>query len=68
MAYLNITITVLDIIHRPVFYLETRRAGELILSPLSGRAYSDGINNKNSIGVVADIRRQMLDFLLGPSE
>jgi hypothetical protein len=26
--YMNITITVLDIIHRPVFYLETRRFGD----------------------------------------
>jgi hypothetical protein len=32
----TLTITILDIMHRPVFYLKVRRFGDLILSPSSG--------------------------------
>jgi hypothetical protein len=31
--HINTTITILDIIHRPVFYLKTRRIGDCILPP-----------------------------------
>jgi hypothetical protein len=35
----------LDIIHRPVFiYLKTKRFGDWILSPSSGKTYSVGPN------------------------
>jgi hypothetical protein len=46
--YINIrvTITILDIIHRPVFFLKTRRFGDWILSLSSGRIYSNGSNRK----------------------
>jgi hypothetical protein len=40
----NLTIAVMDIIHRPAFYLKTRWFGDFILSPSSGRTYSDGPN------------------------
>jgi hypothetical protein len=42
----SIIITILDIIHRPVFRLETRRFGDWILSPFSYGTYSDGPNRK----------------------
>jgi hypothetical protein len=32
----SITVTILDIIHRPVSYLKTRLVGDWILSPTSG--------------------------------
>jgi hypothetical protein len=41
--YINITITTLDIIHRPVFYLE-QWFGHCILSPFSGGTYSFGLH------------------------
>jgi hypothetical protein len=44
---LHITITILDIIHHPVFYLKTKRCGDWILSPSSGGTYSDGPNIKS---------------------
>jgi hypothetical protein len=42
---LNVTITILNIIHRPVFYLKTQRFGDWILSSSSGGTYSEGPNN-----------------------
>jgi hypothetical protein len=44
--YVNITITTLDIIHHPVFYLKTRCFGDWILSLSSGGTYSNGPNRK----------------------
>jgi hypothetical protein len=41
--YININVTILDIIHRPVLF-KTRRFGDWILSPSSGGTYSDGTN------------------------
>jgi hypothetical protein len=38
----NITITILDI-HRPAFYLRTRRFEDWIMSPSSGGTYSGGL-------------------------
>jgi hypothetical protein len=38
--YINITITILDIIHRPVFYLKQYVSGDWILYPSSGGTYS----------------------------
>jgi hypothetical protein len=40
--YINITITILDIIHCTVFYLKTRHFGDSILSPSSAGTYSRG--------------------------
>jgi hypothetical protein len=40
---INITITILDIIHGPVFYLK-QHFGHWILSPTSGTTYSVGPN------------------------
>jgi hypothetical protein len=40
--YINITITVLDIIRHPVFYLKHIVFGDWILSPSSSLTYSDG--------------------------
>jgi hypothetical protein len=46
--HINITITILNIIHRPVFYVkETQRFRDCSLSPSSGGAYSDGPNRKS---------------------
>jgi hypothetical protein len=47
--YINITITILDIIHCPVLYLETQRFGDWIPSPSSGGTYSDGPNRKRIV-------------------
>jgi hypothetical protein len=44
--YINITITILDIIYRPVFYSE-QRFGDWILSPSSGGTYSVGSNRQS---------------------
>jgi hypothetical protein len=38
-----ITITILDIIHSPVFHLKIQRFGDWILLPSSGGTYSDGL-------------------------
>jgi hypothetical protein len=40
----SVTIVILDIIHRPVFYLKTRRFGDWILSSSSSGTYLDGPN------------------------
>jgi hypothetical protein len=40
-TYQRINITIFSIVLRPDSYLKTRRFGEWILSPSSGRAYSD---------------------------
>jgi hypothetical protein len=45
-----LTITISDIIYRPTFYLKTRRFGVWILSPSSGRTYSDEVT-RFSIGI-----------------
>jgi hypothetical protein len=41
------TITTLDIIRRPVFYLKPRRFRDWILSQSSGGTYSDEPNRKS---------------------
>jgi hypothetical protein len=43
----SVTITILDIIHRPIFYLRTWRFGDWILSPSSGGKYSDEPDRKS---------------------
>jgi hypothetical protein len=45
--YINITIRIVDIIHRPVLYLITRRSEDWILSPSSGETYSNGPISKS---------------------
>jgi hypothetical protein len=45
-GWLFVTITILDIIHRPVFYLK-QRLGDWILSPSSGWKYSVGSNRSS---------------------
>jgi hypothetical protein len=42
--HLFLTITILDIIHRPVFYLKIQCFGNWILSSSSGGTYLDGPN------------------------
>jgi hypothetical protein len=42
--YSFITVTILHIIHSPVFYLKTRRFGDCVLSSCLGRTYSVGPN------------------------
>jgi hypothetical protein len=39
--------SILDIIHRPVFRLKTRRLGDWILSLPSGSTYSEESNKKS---------------------
>jgi hypothetical protein len=43
----SIAITILDILHRPAFYLKTRRFGDWILSPSSSKNYSGGPDRKS---------------------
>jgi hypothetical protein len=42
----NITITILDIIHRPVLCFKTKRFGDWILTSSSGGTYSVGPNRQ----------------------
>jgi hypothetical protein len=49
-----ITITILDIIHRPVFYLRTRRFGDWILSPSSGGTHCGETLEKELVFVSGD--------------
>jgi hypothetical protein len=46
-THVLITVTIPEIIHRPVSYLKTRRFGDWILSPSSGGSYSDEPNSKS---------------------
>jgi hypothetical protein len=39
LCYVNITITILNVIHRPMFYLK-QRFGDRIMAPSSGGTYS----------------------------
>jgi hypothetical protein len=45
--YINVANTILEIIHRTVFYLKTGLFGDWILSPSSDGTYSDGPNRKS---------------------
>jgi hypothetical protein len=47
--FTNITITISGINHCTVFYLKTRCFGEWILSPSSGRTYSDEQMEKSDL-------------------
>jgi hypothetical protein len=42
MVMINVTVIILDIIHRSVFYLKPQHFGDWILSPPSGWTYTDG--------------------------
>jgi hypothetical protein len=53
-----ITVTILDIIHRPPFCLKTRRFGDWVLSPSSGRTYSDRPNSEASLSLSLDQRER----------
>jgi hypothetical protein len=44
---LGITITILDMTHRPVFFLEAQRFGDWTLSPSSDGTYSGEPNRKS---------------------
>jgi hypothetical protein len=54
----NITITILDIIHRPAFYLK-RGFSETGLSPLSGRTYLVGPLDRASIWLQTPVTKQL---------
>jgi hypothetical protein len=61
--YINITITILDIMHHPVLCLKTQRFGDWILTPSSGGTYSDGPNRKSwslSTDLLAHLNRPHL--------
>jgi hypothetical protein len=47
--YINITITILNIIHRPVFYLKTWCFGDWILFPSSGGPIQIGPTERDSL-------------------
>jgi hypothetical protein len=62
---LIITITILDIIHHPVFCLRTLRFGVWFLSPSSDGTYSDEPNRRTTLSPDFS-NRDRLALFIGP--